>query len=249
MNDQTRWITRPILILFLSIFLFSSSSSFGQWDQSNPTSSSDISRTGKISVGDDGTGVKLDVNGQVEIRRQANPLSNLPGGWADYLVRIGISANNFGEKGLRFLISKDAGSSFSDVLHLDGNANVGIGTTVTGDHRLAVKGKIGCEELIVKPVGHFPDYVFLPDYPLMSLTAMDRFIQEEGRLPKMPIGKEIDESRKLPVGELSLLQQEKIEEIYLHLIDLNEQVKMLEAKHAVLQAKLDAIDTHKKFQE
>ena len=40
----------------------------------------------------------------------------------------------------------------------------------------------------------------------------------------------------LNLSEMAVVQQEKIEEIYLHLIDMNEQIKALQAENEQLKA-------------
>ena len=217
-----------------SFFLIWGNPAQAQWDQSNPSSSTSLTRSGSIRVGSGGSGTRLTVDGDgraVVIKRNSPT-------WDQTVARFGISVNT-GVRGLRFQLSKNGGSTFTDVMHLDGDGRVGIGTTNTQwSYKLAVKGKIGCEELIVKPVGFFPDYVFRADYELLSLNEVEAFIQTEGRLPNMPEGDKIDTSNELPVGELTLLQQEKIEEIFLHLIRMEKEMKELKAENEALRAKV-----------
>ena len=71
-------------------------------------------------------------------------------------------------------------------------------------------------------VTQFPDYVFEDGYELMELDSLERYVHENHRLPGMPSAKEIEEN-DANLGELVRLQQEKIEELTLYLIELSKE--------------------------
>lgn len=121
-------------------------------------------------------------------------------------------------------------------------ATLRIGTApVPAGYRLSVDGNVICEELRVLLSPSWPDYVFEKDYRLMPLEEVEASIQEQGHLPGVPsaevIGKE-----GLPVGAIAANQQEKIEEAFLHLIELNKQVKELREENERLRARLDRLE-------
>jgi len=73
------------------------------------------------------------------------------------------------------------------------------------------------------------DYVFDEDYVLMPLSEVEKFIQSEGHLPNIPSAKEI-ENDGLNLGEMQSLQMEKIEEMYLHMIEMEKKIIQLSAE-------------------
>ena len=111
-----------------------------------------------------------------------------------------------------------------DVIYTD---DIGVGTSnpVT---ELTVNGIITCEEVDVI-VDVFPDHVFDEDHEMMSLHDLEQYIQQHNRLPKMPSEKEVLENG-LGLGKLSIILTEKIEEITLHLIQLNKENEALRKK-------------------
>ena len=103
--------------------------------------------------------------------------------------------------------------------------NVGIGTTDPGSYKLAVKGKVGCGELVVTDVSKWADFVFDSNYDLMSLSELDAFIKENKHLPEIPTTKEVSENG-VSVGEMNAKLLQKIEELTLYVIELkNENIK------------------------
>jgi len=79
------------------------------------------------------------------------------------------------------------------------------------------------------------DYVFDDYYKLKSLEDVDDFIEENGHLHNTLSAEEIEENGGIEISEVTRNQQEKIEEIFLHLIELNEQLKTLQAENTELK--------------
>ncbi len=104
--------------------------------------------------------------------------------------------------------------------------NIGIGTSDPGEYRLAVEGTIGAREIRVH-TDNWADFVFADDYSLMSLQALELFIDEEKRLPGMPSETKI-RVEGIPLGEMQVKLLQKVEELTLYLLALqksNEQLK------------------------
>jgi hypothetical protein len=120
------------------------------------------------------------------------------------------------------------------------NGRVGIGVdpnnpaTTPGTHKLYVGGSIIAEEVKVQLRGAWPDYVFDTAYTLPSLTQVDLFIQTHKHLPNIPSAKELAQNG-LPLGEMQQLMMEKVEELYLHVINLEKQIKVLQAENEILK--------------
>lgn len=73
-----------------------------------------------------------------------------------------------------------------------------------------------------------PDYVFEPNYPLMPLPDVARFVQTNKHLPEIPDAAHIA-SQGMDVGTMNLLLLKKVEELTLHLIDQNRRIDSLQA--------------------
>jgi len=78
--------------------------------------------------------------------------------------------------------------------------------------------------------------VFLPTYELPTLEQVRSHIQIEGHLPGMTSQAEIDAAGGFEVGEIAVKQMEKIEELYLYVLQLHDRIAELEAKLADTQA-------------
>ncbi len=118
------------------------------------------------------------------------------------------------------------------------DANIGIGTSNFVDgantYRLSVKGKIRAEE--IKVYNTWADYVFNTDYKLSTLNEVESFIKQNGHLPNVPSAKEVTE-KGLELGEMTKIQQEKIEELTLYLIQQNKEIEELKAQMKILMNK------------
>ena len=94
--------------------------------------------------------------------------------------------------------------------------------------KLGVQGKIITEQFKVCPNSWgWCDYVFYPDYDLMNLSEVENFIESKGHLPATPSAKTIEQDGGFHLDKVALNHQEKIEEIFLHLISLNRKAETL----------------------
>jgi hypothetical protein len=105
---------------------------------------------------------------------------------------------------------------------------MGGGGSVAG-YKLFVKGGILTEELRVALVSTWADYVFNKDYKLRPLSEVEQFINENGHLPNVPSAAKIKEEG-VELGGMSIIQQEKIEELTLYLIQQNKEIELLKAQ-------------------
>ncbi len=86
-----------------------------------------------------------------------------------------------------------------------------------------LRGNFRCTKLTVN-TKWWPDAVFSPTYRLMSLSQVDSFIQTNQHLPGLPCEKDVVNNGQ-DVGELQVLQQQKIEELTLYAIEQQKQLK------------------------
>ena len=109
------------------------------------------------------------------------------------------------------------------------NGNVAIGTMPNNDYKLAVKGIIRSEEVVVELMTSWPDYVFDSDYSLPKLKEVKAFVCENGHLPGLPNASQVSENG-LGLGEMNAKLLEKIEELTLYIIEQEERIQKLEEK-------------------
>jgi hypothetical protein len=72
-----------------------------------------------------------------------------------------------------------------------------------------------------------PDYVFEEDYDLPSLSSVESYVKENKHLPEIPSAREIAE-QGLNLGEMNLRLLKKIEELTLHMIEMEKKIERLE---------------------
>jgi hypothetical protein len=77
-------------------------------------------------------------------------------------------------------------------------------------------------------IDSFPDYVFNSSYKLMPLMELKEYIKRESHLPGIPRAAYVHENG-LDVGAAQKLMMQKIEELTLYIISLQEQVEVLRA--------------------
>jgi hypothetical protein len=83
--------------------------------------------------------------------------------------------------------------------------------------------------------GYTPDYVFEPDYPLMSLDDLAAFIDENKHLPNVPSDAEVKATRAINVNEFQMRLLEKVEELTLYTLQQHETIGALQAEVAELK--------------
>jgi len=122
------------------------------------------------------------------------------------------------------LVFDDDLSSNNPILMLDGPAEaVAIGIeTIPAGYKLAVDGRVICEEVLVELSGIWPDYVFDEDYNLTPLSILEKEIKELGHLPDVPSAQEVAEGG-IVLGEMQQILLEKVEELTLYIIDLKKE--------------------------
>jgi hypothetical protein len=101
-------------------------------------------------------------------------------------------------------------------------------------------GTVYAREIFVQATP-FPDYVFSKDYKLPSLTEVKKYIQENNKLPNMPSAEKVKEDGA-SLGEIQRVSVEKIEELYLYVIQLKEENEKLKLSNEDLNERLKKLE-------
>jgi len=126
---------------------------------------------------------------------------------------------------IRFRLLKESG--VTDPMVITSAGRVGIGTSTTGTHKLAVDGTIGAREVKVE-TGTWSDFVFEEDYKLRSLGEVENYIQQHKHLPDVPGEEEVLENG-IELGKMDAKLLQKIEELTLYIIEQEKKIDSLEA--------------------
>jgi hypothetical protein len=131
---------------------------------------------------------------------------------------------------------KTGTSKFDNDVFIDTNLGIGTDKFIDGadTYKLSVNGAVRATK--VKVYNTWADYVFNKEYNLHSLNELEKYIKENGHLPNVPSAKEI-EQKGIDLGDMSRIQQEKIEELTLYLIQQNKEIQELKAQMKVLLEK------------
>lgn len=122
-------------------------------------------------------------------------------------------------------------SSAGDIISIRGDGRVGIGgvNSHAAGYKLSVNGKVICEELRVQNSVSWPDYVFADQYQLMPLQQVSDYIKANKHLPGIPSAKEVEKDG-IAVGDMQKRMMEKIEELTLYVIQLQQEIEALKQK-------------------
>ncbi len=135
-------------------------------------------------------------------------------------------------------------NGFTERMRVKGDGRVCIGTTTPAvGYMLSVDGKIIAEEVRVQLKSNWPDYVFKDDYKRMPLNELENYVKQNSHLPGFEPAA-VMEKQGADVGEIQRRLVEKVEELTLHLIDVNhrlinmtEQLTRLQEENSALKNK------------
>lgn len=147
-----------------------------------------------------------------------NQWQNLPdGNWLQIAPGDGNGNWNF-DRALRL---EDGGEL---VKRIDSGSKTAFAVSLNGENNFQVMGdgKVYARDVEVS-LDQFPDYVFDEDYELLTLEQVKQFITTEKHLPNVPSAKEVEENG-YSLKELNLKQMEKIEELTLYILQMNDQI-------------------------
>jgi len=192
---------------------------------------------------------RLDVSGSTLLRNNAQINGNLGlGSVVSATNRLDVT----GQTRLNGRVVVEGVSAPGVNLDVVGQSNfqgrVKIGAAnypVNNFYELAVGGGIVAEEVLVQLQAVWPDYVFENGYELMPLGEVETYVAAHKHLPGVISASEVAENG-LSVGQTQKMQMEKIEELFLHMIELEKRVQTLDAQNKALQAQIAHMSNSKK---
>jgi hypothetical protein len=87
----------------------------------------------------------------------------------------------------------------------------------------------------VTTLNPFPDYVFSDDYALMSYHDLRNYIHTHKHLPNVPTAQEIEEN-DADLGEINRILVEKVEELTLYILELEDRLSVIENEESPTKA-------------
>ena len=206
-----------------------------------------ITHQGRVGIGTTSPLSELHVNGvirsELDYQNKSVKLGSAQG-------RVKLKNNAAGDTSFKTALAASAPTV--NELYINFNGGFTNGTRVMGEglivddqvaiggsdfragYSLAVKGKILTDEVKVRAYNNWPDYVFEESYNLSSLPALEKEIIKNGHLPGIPSAEEVAVNG-YEMSQLNAKLLEKIEEITLHLIELNKKVQQLDLENQMLK--------------
>ena len=238
----------------LTSFLFYSILTYSQnylYTTTNPRySTNDISHLGKISIG------TTTPQGEFTIYKNGTPSFMLRNDYGKFQIGMANGNYNFHPTSKQgTVVLRNLGTSHNMVLtmpnnnndgttnirivddynhntfvvHNNGKVTIGTENFDSSDYNLYVKKGIKTEKIKVEfaNVNGWADYVFNKDYKLMPLEDVENFINENKHLPEVPSAQEVVDNG-VELKGMNVLLLKKVEELTLHIIELNKKLNSLE---------------------
>jgi hypothetical protein len=194
-----------------------------------PTSSIDISADGDVGIGTASPDSSLHVfrsNGTAQVFvEETNGTS---------AARTLFNLENNGQ--VRFRMKDTAQTpewlfTASNAFQIDNLADAGVEFQINPDGAIIQNGS----------QIHAPDYVFEPDYELMSLADLKAFVAENKHLPNVPSAEDIKRDG-LNLTHMPLRLLEKVEELALYTLEQEEQITDLQEENSELKSRLEVLE-------
>lgn len=103
-------------------------------------------------------------------------------------------------------------------------------------------GSLNASTVVTTPKWQIPDYVFEPDYVRRSLPELEAFVRANRHLPDVPSASAIKE-HGMDLTEMNVKLLKTVEELTLHVIDLDKALKAQQEANARLAAEVNVLKT------
>ncbi len=173
-----------------------------------------------VGVGTGTPSSKFQVIGESRLGSSSNYVAVGFGGQNSYIDARGSSGKLVFRRG------------YADVMSMSGSGLAIGNAALPAGFKLSVDGKVICNELRVKLTQDWPDYVADEDYEVQGPIEQEASFRATGALPGFPTEAELGGA--IDLGEITRLQQEKIEEL---MLICSQQQQML----GEMQASIDTI--------
>lgn len=170
-----------------------------------------------------GSGIVLKANGNIEMTTGTTTFNNISA--SNSSISGNSTTNNFHVTGTTTLdgnVSIGTNSNFTCSYNGDVTANT---LTVGNGFACDATGYVKAKEIKVT-LTDWPDYVFEEGYDRLSLPETEKYIKENGHLPDVPSAQDVQENG-VSLGDMNAMLLQKIEELTLHIIDLQKQIDEL----------------------
>ncbi|MBY8963548.1 hypothetical protein KJK34_12365 [Flavobacterium sp. D11R37] len=206
-------------------------------DGTFPDNINDVIYTnGSIGINVENPTANLHLNGTVRLQNLPNEIeavymlgTDSNGNVAEYPVPENIGEIITDSDWLK--IDNGIATSINDNIYTNGKVGINVNQfpTFVGDedvsfYNLFVTGGILTEEVRISLKEDWADYVFKESYKLPTLQEVEEHIKKEGHLINIPSEDEVKKNG-IEIGEMNKLLLEKIEELTLHVIDLNKKIE------------------------
>lgn len=210
-----------------------------------------VNRAGNVGIGIPSTDPLLNEERLVVTDGDANKIDlhvkgfTLIDGLNGSLLLGGASTPKYGEWGIEYNVGagglnfwKPSGSNnfgnYFMFISDGGKVSIGLDPSelnTTSEYRLYVAKGILTERVKValRSTSDWADYVFKPDYHLLSLPEVECFIQQNGHLPGVPAAEEVKENG-IDMAQMDATLLEKIEELTLYVIQLKKENEAIKAE-------------------
>lgn len=210
-----------------------------------------IDNSGRVGLGIETPGYKLDVNGSARFAGGASIINSAPTviyeesdqnqTWATrvYDQRLEFRNVSASTNALQILSNNEVGIGYKLSVGYPGVYNSSYQLDISGTShfsgKMIVKNDIESKKIRVSTTpGSVPDYVFQPSYQLRSLSDLESFVKINSHLPNIPSAKEM-EANGQDVGDMQLRLLEKVEELVLYTIEQQKEIDALKKEIKTLK--------------
>jgi hypothetical protein len=195
-----------------------------------------------VRISHNGTNAVLETNGNsLVVRNQAGMVSIDRIGSGNNFLRLGHDGTNaYMETGGGANAQLNVNAQSAKTVSFGGDVlvanRIGVGTTNffegNREYKFVVNGHIRAKAAHIYPA--WADYVFAPDYKLMPLGEVEKYIAIHGHLPNMPSSEKV-EADGIDVGEIQAKTLEKVEELTLYILEMKRENESLKAEVKALR--------------